>query len=578
MRPVWPILLAVVATGCVGARRETLRGLAVGHFVEAKGDFQDGRALVREIDEIPRGPDDKADKVEVTGPAEDVAADAVRVLGHDFAIDAETTYEGEDKLPRPRFEPRSGDWLRLKARDKGEQHRVRTLRAMPTREQFKVTGEVRSIDPTAATFDVGGIVLPAAQGVGLSPASQAKSDDPLQLFLGEDQKAVPFSVKLTERISLGGQAAGELEWNDEYDLSRANSGDRTKPKFRGRTAGLWLIDDAGSYAMTELAFGRDDTIREQGETTYTEVLEATRAFVSLNPSSSLQILAGRQDFDEEREWLYDEVLDGVRAVWRVGRCEFEIGHGQGRELFAERNSYEETGVWIANARCWLDPDTRIGAYVLQRTDKTTAGFEPLLAGIRSLAQPRYGLGHWAELGVARGQIGTRRVEGWAFDVGGLWSFDVPLRPTFGAGVAYGSGQRDGADEIGYRQSGLNDNNSKLGGVTSLRYYGELFDPELANIGITTLTASIRPFEGASATLVFHTYRQDVASATTPNTDLRTTPTGRSADLGRELDLVLGYRFGASLTLEVIAARFEPGSAWATDSAAHLLVITSRLSF
>ena len=139
-------------------------------------------------------------------------------------------------------------------------------------------------------------------------------------------------------------------------------------------------------------------------------------------------------------------------------------------------------------------------------------------------------------------------------------------------------QRDGADEIGYRQSGLNDNNSKLGGVTSLRYYGELFDPELANIGITTLTASIRPFEGASATLVFHTYRQDVASATTPNTDLRTTPTGRSADLGRELDLVLGYRFGASLTLEVIAARFEPGSAWATDSAAHLLVITSRLSF
>ena len=572
------LLLSFVAAACVGVQRETLRGLAVGQFVEAKGDFQDGKAMVREIDEVARGADDKPDKVEVTGPAEDVATDRVRVLGHDFSLDIETTYENDDKQPVARIEPRIGDWLRLKARDKGQQHRVRTLRAMSARDQWKVTGEVRSIDGPGSMFDVGGIPLPVAQGVGLSPASQAKADDPLQLFLGEDQKAVPFSVKLTDRISLGGQASGELEWNDEYDLSRANSGDRTKPKFRGRTAALWLLDDAGSYAMTELSFGRDDTIRERGATTSSEVLEATRAFVSLNPSSSLQILAGRQDFDEEREWLYDEVLDGIRTVWRQGRCEFEIGHGQGRELFAERNSYEETGVWIANARCWLDPDTRVAAYLLQRTDKTAAEFEPLLLGLRSLGQPRYGLGHWAELGLARGSVGSKSVSGWAFDVGALWDFDVPLRPTLGAGVAYGSGERDTANEVGYRQSGLNDNNSKLGGVTSLRYYGELFDPELANISITTLTASIRPFEGASATLVFHTYRQDVASATTPNTDLRTVPTGRSADLGREIDLVLGYRFGASFTLEVIAARFEPGSAWATDSAAHLFVITSRLGF
>jgi hypothetical protein len=118
----------------------------------------------------------------------------------------------------------------------------------------------------------------------------------------------------------------------------------------------------------------------------------------------------------------------------------------------------------------------------------------------------------------------------------------------------------------------------MGGVTSVRYYGELLDPELANLAVTTLCASIRPFDGASLSVLFHTYRQDVASTQLPTTELRTQPLGRSRDLGSEIDVVFGYRLRDTLTIEAIYGRFDPGSAWADDPTAHLFVLTTRLSF
>lgn len=572
--------LALVLGACVAAPRATLRGLQPGQFVEAVGDVEQGRPIVREIDEVVRAADDKSDKVELAGPAESATPSTLHLLGHAFVLDDDTDFETADKRKVAPFAPAEGEWLRVKARRKDDEHRARTVRRMERRDQFKVTGEVRAVDPQAATIDVGGIVLPVAQGVDVSPLSQnkASADDPLALFLGEDQKAVPFSLKLGGGLSLGGQAASDFEWNDEFDLDRARDKDRTKPQVRGRIGALWMIDDAGSYALGEITFGRNDTIRQNDIDTHDEVLEISRAFASWRAADSLQLLVGRQDFDEEREWLYDEVLDGVRAISRIGQFEFQLGLAQGRDFAAEENGYEDVSLLTLQSTLWLDPDWRVSAYGVQMGDDSAANFAPLLYGVRSLAQPRYGLGHWAELGFARGEAGLRELDGFAFDVGGLYAFDLPLRPAVGAGIAFGSGASDTSTRGGYRQSGVQDNNAKMGGVTSVRYYGELLDPELANLTVTTLCASIRPFDGASLSLLFHTYRQDVASATTPNTELRTSPLGLDRDLGREFDLVFGYRLAATLTVEAIAARFEPGAAWAGDPTAHLFVLTTRLSF
>jgi len=420
--------LGLLFAACVAPSDRGDTPLRPGRFVEVKGRYVDGRATVTEIDELPRGVDDKSDKVEITAPVESATATSLRLLGEEIAIDADSEFEDANKNTVPPFVPEADAWLRVKAREKGDSLRARTVRAIPARDEFKVTGEVRRYDAEAGRVDVGGVQLPIAQNADVSSLGKRDANDPLSLFLAEDQKAVPFDIQLSDSVRVGGQVAGSCEWNDEFDLDDTNDRDRRKPAFGGRVDVLWLFDDVGSYALAEVTAGRDDTIRQNGEDTRDETVEVTRAFVSLHAADNLQLLAGRQDFDEEREWLYDEVLDGVRGVWRMGRFEFELGGAVGRDFAAAINPTENTGLLLANARCNLDIDFEIGAYVLQRTDDSAADFEPMLFGLRSLSRPRYGLGHWLEIGGAAGEAAGRDIEGFVAEAGLTWAFDAPLRP------------------------------------------------------------------------------------------------------------------------------------------------------
>ena len=75
------------------------------------------------------------------------------------------------------------------------------------------------------------------------------------------------------------------------------------------------------------------------------------------------------------------------------------------------------------------------------------------------------------------------VRGWALDVGLSWKSRLALRPTFTLSVAVGSGDSnpDQGPDHAFRQTGLQDNNSRFSGVNSFRYYGELLQPELSNL-------------------------------------------------------------------------------------------------
>ena len=573
------LLLFAATAACTAPPKTAFDEVPVGTMVDAKGDFAAGKAVVREIDAVPGSGDDKRDKVEITAPVERADQKHVRLLGTDFAIESSTTYESGDKGEAAPFVPKAGDWLRLKARDRGADGlRARTLRTQAPRDQFKVSGDVRAVDRDRGEIDVGGVRLPLAQQASVDIATGRDANDPLSLFLADDQKAVPFSVQLGESVRLGGQASYVVEYDDEFDLVDSQPRDRVKPTVTAKLDALWLIDDVGSYALAEAALSRADISRENGPDTYDENAEVTRAYASLRIVDGLQLIAGRQDVTDNREWLYDEVLDGVRAVWRRDALEIEAGYAFGREVAAADNAYEDTGVWLADVKWRLDPAWTASAYVLQRTDQNAADFEPLLFGVRSFAMPKYGFGHWAELGFARGEIDQRDVRGYAFDVGCLHTFDSRLRPALGLGLAHASGRDDSSTTVGYRQSGLQDDNGKLGGVTSVRYYGELLDPELANLSVATLCAAIRPLQGGSISLLFHAYQQDVASAVGPDTALRVSPNGSGRGLGNEVDLVLGYRYQNSLTLELVVSHFEPGSAFDGDTPANLLLFTSRLSF
>ena len=114
-----------------------------------------------------------------------------------------------------------------------------------------------------------------------------------------------------------------------------------------------------------------------------------------------------------------------------------------------------------------------------------------------------------------------------------------------AGLAFATGDDpDTADDETFRQTGLQDNNGKLGGVTSFRYYGELSDPELSNLFIATVGVGKRLTTDLSVDVIAHYYRLHETSSQLEEVEWDSDLSGGNKSLGWETDVIVGYR-GAS---------------------------------
>lgn len=593
MKPRAILCLWALAACAMPTTQDPQKSVKPGSWVEAKGRIDNGKPLVTEVNVIERAPDDKPDKFELLAPVTKASPTELELIGLKLLADETTEYENPDKKQIDPFVAAPGDWVRIKARNRDNSLRARTVRQSDAKGAFKLTGEFRTLDEENDVVDIAGIRLPASQDAEVGIAGKRDSDDPLSLFLADDQKGVPFTIEAAKNLRLGGQISANPEWQDDYDLSNTSRKDRNKLSYGGKLDALWLLGESGSYAMFEISFGRNETTRQSSSTdtfTYAEQFEVTRALGSFRLTDELQLITGRQDFYETRRFLYDELLDGVRLMSNHGPLEMEVGAATGRAVAAENNATEDTQLLEGNVRYQLGKEWTASAYVLKRFDATVEDHEPFLYGLRSLDRPRYGLGHWVELGGALGHStfladpnnSATRFEsdllGFAFDVGATWTFDAPGRPYLAAGYAMGTGAGINAKKQGYRQSGYNDNNGKMGGVTSIRYYGELFRPELSNVGIATLAGTVRPFDDSAITLLWHSYIQDTPTTYSPSSDLRTTTNGISPSLGYEIDLVFGYRPRPGMTLEFTAGRFVPGAAYDSKDPANKLEFTFRFGF
>jgi alginate production protein len=148
-------------------------------------------------------------------------------------------------------------------------------------------------------------------------------------------------------------------------------------------------------------------------------------------------------------------------------------------------------------------------------------------------------------------------------------------------LAYALGQGDKPNsqkDNSFRQTGLQDNNAKFGGVTSFKYYGELTDPELSNLEIITAGIGFRYEYQISVDLVVHYYEQNQLSQQFVGAEIRKRPNGLDAELGWEADVVFGWRPHISWDLEVIAAYFEPGEAFGAADSAMLGKLQLRYRF
>jgi len=216
---------------------------------------------------------------------------------------------------------------------------------------------------------------------------------------------------------------------------------------------------------------------------------------------------------------------------------------------------------------------------MQRKSVENSGFRLRIFGLRYYHWPRRGFRHWLELAKSEGQNRSGNGSGYAVDTGMSYIFRTVGKPTITGGIAYASGDKNSDDQSGaFHQTGLQKNNARLGGVTSFRYYGEVMDPELSNRVITTLGIDIRPIRNLSLDVVFHTYRQDQASTDLGDTRIKSSPDGKSKDLGKELDLIVGYRLKSWANMELVLGQFNPGNAFKHQDSARLAQFQVRMSF
>ncbi|MCX7819296.1 MAG: alginate export family protein [Kiritimatiellae bacterium] len=157
--------------------------------------------------------------------------------------------------------------------------------------------------------------------------------------------------------------------------------------------------------------------------------------------------------------------------------------------------------------------------------------------------------------VQTGELDGRDIRAWALLLHGGHTFEAPGRPRLGFEYNRASGDPTPDD----RHEGTFD------GV-----YGQIAQPYgwmnfvmLKNLEEAVLTGSLQPSSSLTATLELHLFRlaepRDAWYWSTRQPERRD-PTGRAgADLGREIDFILGWKPGGGLEVLAGVARFWPGT-------------------
>ena len=314
-----------------------------------------------------------------------------------------------------------------------------------------------------------------------------------------------------------------------------------------------------------LARGAEETRRKNDV-----ALELKEAYFRIGEiPDGLSLWIGRQKFEDERTWLYDEELDTVRLRYGRGPFVVDLSVSQGglvrTDLLDDRSrSRNRTDNYILSAAYRLAQAIELEGYAIVRDAHALDEGRPVFLGVRARGEPVEDLDYWLELGYVGGRDGSRRLRGWGFDLGATYELQAGPKPALTLGVAFGSGERnaEGGLDRSFRQTGLQANEGDFGGSTNFKYYGEVLDPELSNLAIFTVGLGIRPREWFSVDLVYHYYLQVVASPTLRDAGITAEPSGRSRRLGSELDLIVGLvDLGQRVDIKAVLGYFIPGAAF-----------------
>ncbi len=393
------------------------------------------------------------------------------------------------------------------------------------------------------------------------PTSQRDEDDAVRRLLSFGD------------FRLGGVLEYEVRERFDQDLDHQRPDDRIDTQTSLRLEGVWEPSDKG-FALFQLRAQERRRRDEDDPDERVSQLRIGEAYAYLRDvfASGWDVQLGRQDFDEKREWLYDQELDGLRLIRSAANWRLElsatgiVSHASAREqdklnliAYLSNNDYERHLAGFVVSRLATSDDSIA-------THAGVRGWGPLGGGFEGWLDSA-----WLEGADASGA----RLRGQGFDVGVMLPLAERRAWLFGS-LAWGSGAD--TDDGTFRQTGLADNTDAFGGVTTYRYYGELFDPQLSNMSIVTLGAGVRIAKATSLDLVWHRYDQVEAQPRLLESGIRRTPNGVDRELGWEVDLVLGSRAIEGLPIEAVLGWFEPGDALPGDDPAWVARLQLRYQF
>ena len=122
-----PMLWLLTLAACATPTQDPKKSVAPGTWVEAKGRIDNGKPIVTEVNAIERSPDDKPDKLELLAPVTKASPTELELLGLKFSADETTEYENQEKKQIAPFVAAEGDWVRVKARNRDDSLRARTV-------------------------------------------------------------------------------------------------------------------------------------------------------------------------------------------------------------------------------------------------------------------------------------------------------------------------------------------------------------------------------------------------------------------------------------------------------------------
>ncbi|MSR61663.1 MAG: hypothetical protein EXS08_04340 [Planctomycetes bacterium] len=598
-----PSLFTALVTLLLAAQgtEDTPAVLQVGHVVELRGALDDQGRFVADKAELQKPSSDDVLIGDVAASESD--PESFALLGQIVVTDADTKWAGLERgSPGGKRLKVEGSWKgprrfiakNVIARGAG---RDRIAGRIDELKQVEGGWEARLMIFTVLLKDDTPVehALPVAE-YGLAKEHKvAVSREDSTRFRGEDDE-FGKGLRLTDQISLTGQLEAKRTTEDGFDLDESSNRNRTDELLTVRTRVSW--DSGGSLSgMVELRFNQ--LFREQQnfgfESDQNGVMGET--FLKWRTlAGTFDITLGRQDFDDEREWIYDQNLDGLRLSWEQPTWHLDLGVATTLTDGSERDNHAD------NWSLYLDNNNRkkhLAAWVFYRdigsyrlNSNLTATEKNLHLGVRAIGDFLPQNESWADFSVLSGSRdstdsgvpSSSDILGWAYDAGTTWSppFADPL--YFTLGYALGTGDDgNGGDDGTFRQTGLQDNTGKFGGVTSFQYYGELIDPELSNLGIFTLGVGAVLTKKTSLDLVYHTYTQDVIqnqlSFSPVESNLRrATLNGTDADIGAEFDVIFGYRRFASWDMELVGAWFQAGDAWTVGDDAFMAKVQLRYRF